>query len=880
MKKLLLIDGNSIMNRGYYGLPEMTNHSGLHTNAVLGFLNIIFKIIDEEKPGNIAVAFDLHAPTFRHKMFEAYKGTRKSMDPELREQFPEIKKLLKAMGVTIIEREGLEADDIIGTMSVIGENAGYSVTVLSGDRDLLQLATDKVLIRIPKTKAGKTTIEDYYASDVMEAYKVTPKEFIDLKGLMGDTSDNIPGVPKVGPKTAEGFITKYHSIEGLYEHLDEIKAGVTKQNLIEYKDQAFLSRTLATIKLDCELGVSIEDTAISDERMFSAEAYDILNELELKSFLGRFSFEEKKDESREMLLTDVNADGLDSALEKLIGLAAKSGHAGLFPVTDSDGSLIGSAICIESYIFIIRDMGTVSTGQIYRRLQDENITVSFIGLKEYINLLDIDEEDEVFDIGVAAYLINPLRNGYEYNDIARDFLGESYPDRKEMIGKEPVNIFMFDEEKFRKYISYASSTAYRAYDKISEEIFADEKLAGLYTDIEFPLIFVLDSMEKAGIAVNREELVSFGEGLKERIEVLKNMIYEGAGEEFNINSTKKLGEILFEKLGLPNGKKTKTGYSTNAEVLEKLKNEHPIISLILEYRQLSKLLSTYVEGLLSCVASDGRIHSHFNQTVTATGRISSAEPNLQNIPMRTGIGRELRKAFVPKENCVFVDADYSQIELKCMAHMSGDEKLISAFQSGRDIHAMTASEVFGVSQEDVTSDMRRKAKAVNFGIIYGISAFGLGQDLDISRKEAQDYIDKYFETYPRVKVYLDALIASAKKSGSVSTLFGRKRPVPELSSSNFMQRSFGERIAMNSPIQGTAADIIKLAMISVYEELTKRSLKSRLILQIHDELLIEAYKDEVEEVSQLLKECMEKVVTLSVPLTADVHEGTSLYDAK
>ncbi len=876
MKKLLLIDGNSIMNRGYYGLPEMTNHSGLHTNAVLGFLNIIFKIIDEEKPGNIAVAFDLHAPTFRHKMFEAYKGTRKSMDPELREQFPVVKKLLTAMGITIIEKEGLEADDIIGTMSVNGEKEGYSVTVLSGDRDLLQLATDKVLIRIPKTKSGKTTVEDYYASDVMEAYKVTPKEFIDLKGLMGDTSDNIPGVPKVGPKTAEGFITKYHSIEGLYEHLDELKEGVTKQNLIEYKDQAFLSRTLATIKLDCDLGVTVEETAVSDEKMFSSDAYDILNELELKSILGRFNFEEKKEERKELVIRNLSSDLID----ELISLAAAAGHAGMYPVTDGDGSIIGSAVAVDNDIFIIRDMGEVSTGKVYRRLQDEKITVSFIGIKKLIRQLELSEDDEIFDIGVAAYLINPLRNGYEYNDIARDFLGESYPDRKEIIGKEPVNFFMFDEEKLRKYMAYASSTAFAAYDKVSEEIFADDMLAKLYTDIEYPLIFVLDSMEEAGIAVDSEELKSFGEGLKVRIEELKSMIYEGAGEEFNINSPKKLGEILFEKIGLPNGKKTKTGYSTNAEVLEKLKNDHPIIPLILEYRQLTKLLSTYVEGLLSCVAPDGRIHSHFNQTVTATGRISSTDPNLQNIPMRTGLGRELRKAFVPKEGYVFIDADYSQIELKCMAHMSGDEKLIGAFKSGSDIHAMTASEVFGVAQENVTSDMRRKAKAVNFGIIYGISAFGLGQDLDISRKEAQDYINKYFETYPRVKVYLDTLVSLAKKNGSVSTLFGRKRPVPELQSSNFMQRSFGERIAMNSPIQGTAADIIKLAMIAVYEELQKRGLKSRLILQIHDELLIEASIDEAEEVRRLLKESMEKVVQLSVPLTADVHEGTSLYDAK
>lgn len=876
MKKLLLIDGNSIMNRGYYGLPEMTNHEGLHTNAVLGFLNIVFKVIDEEQPSAIAVAFDLHAPTFRHKMYEAYKGTRKSMDPELREQFPVIKELLRAMGITIIEKEGLEADDIIGTMSVKGEAAGYRVTVLSGDRDLLQLATDSVLIRIPKTKGGKTTVEDYYAKDVLETYKVTPKEFIDLKGLMGDTSDNIPGVPKVGPKTAEGFITKYHSMEALYEHIDELKEGTTKQNLIEYKEQAFLSKVLATIKLDCELPAEPDDTVISEEKIFSSEAYEILNNLELKSFLNRFDFDkkEKNDEIiKEELLSDENK-------EAFLKAASEEGHVGIFPVTDEAGALIGSSIAVNNTVYIVKDMGSITTESIYRELQETGVTVSFISIKENIKLLGIDAEDEVFDISIAAYLLNPIRNGYEYSDISRDYLGRNFLDRKELLGKTALNLFTLDEENVRKYLTYAAYTAFHAYDVLSEKIFSDERLSELYTRIEYPLIFVLQSMEEYGIAVNRNELISFGDNLKVRIEELKNSIYEMAGEEFNINSTKKLGEILFEKLGLPSGKKTKTGYSTNADVLLKLKGEHEIIPAILEYRQLTKLLSTYVEGLLGCIAADGRIHSHFNQTVTATGRISSTDPNLQNIPMRTGIGRELRKVFIPKEDHIFVDADYSQIELRCMAHLSGDDKLINAFLRGDDIHTMTASEVFGVSQEEVDSDMRRKAKAVNFGIIYGISSFGLGQDLDISRKEAQEYIDKYFATYPKVREYLDLQVASAKETGYVATYFGRIRPVPEINSSNFMQRGFGERIAMNSPVQGTAADIIKLAMTAVYEELKKRNLRSRLILQIHDELLIEAHKDELTEVQQLLQESMEKVVNLSVPLLVDVHSGMSLYDTK
>ena len=542
--------------------------------------------------------------------------------------------------------------------------------------------------------------------------------------------------------------------------------------------------------------------------------------------------------------------------------------------------MIGSSAAIGDTVYFIKDMGGLTTDGIYKMLQESDVTVSFISIKENIKLLGIEPEDEAFDISIAAYLLNPIRNGYEYSDIARDYLDKTFEDKKELLGKTALNIFTLDEENVRKYMTYGAYTAFHAYDRLSEKIFSDERLGDLYTRIEYPLIFVLLSMEEYGIAVNRNELISFGDNLKIRIEELKTFIYNLAGEEFNINSTKKLGEILFEKLGLPSGKKTKTGYSTNADVLLKLKGEHEIIPAILEYRQLTKLLSTYVEGLLTCIASDGRIHSHFNQTVTATGRISSTDPNLQNIPMRTGIGRELRKVFIPREDYVFVDADYSQIELRCMAHLSGDEKLIGAFLRGDDIHTMTASEVFGVPQDKVDSDMRRKAKAVNFGIIYGISSFGLGQDLDISRKEAQEYIDKYFMTYPKVRKYLDEQVSSAKETGYVATYFGRIRPVPEINSSNFMQRGFGERIAMNSPVQGTAADIIKLAMTAVTEELKKRNLRSRLILQIHDELLIEAHKDEAAEVEALLKEAMENVVALEVPLIVDVHSGLSLYDTK
>ncbi|SEF46025.1 DNA polymerase I [Eubacterium ruminantium] len=873
MKKILLIDGNSIMNRGYYGLPEMTNGKGLHTNAILGFLNIIFRIIDEEKPDSIAVAFDLHAPTFRHKMFDAYKGTRKSMDPELREQFPVIKELLHAMDIKIIEQEGIEADDILGTLSVTAEKEGYDVTVLSGDRDLLQLATEKVLIRIPKTKAGKTTIEDYYAKDVFDAYKVTPVEFIDLKGLMGDTSDNIPGVPKIGPKTAEGLISVYHSIENLYENIDALKEGAVKNNLREFKDQAFLSKVLATIKTDCELGVNIEETAVSDEKMFSSRAYDILNELELKSFLNRFNF---KKENKKASFSIIDGD-----FSSVLSEAEKTGSAGFFPVLDETaGELIAAAVAVPDKVFIIKAEAGKGIADIYRNFIDKGVKLIFLSVKENIRLLGIKEEDSIFDISVAAYIINPIRNGYEYSDLARDFLGKSYAGRKEILDKTEINLFTLESENVRKYLGYAAFTAFSVYDKIISCFSENDELKKLYTDIEYPLAFVLDDMERIGVRVDAAGLSSFGDEISKKIQGLKDNIYKYAGEEFNINSTKKLGEILFEKLGLPSGKKTKTGYSTNVDVLSKLKDAHPIIPAILEYRTLSKLLSTYVEGLLGYIAEDSRIHSHFNQTVTATGRISSTEPNLQNIPMRSGIGREMRKCFIPKDGFIFVDADYSQIELRCMAHLSEDEKLIEAFREGKDIHTMTASEVFGVPQNEVDPDMRRKAKAVNFGIIYGISSFGLGQDLDISRKEAQEYIDKYFESYPKVKEFLDNEVEKAKQSGTVKTMFGRIRPIPELKSSNFMQRSFGERIAMNSPIQGTAADIIKIAMINVSKELLGRGLRSRLILQIHDELLIETAPEELEVVKNILKATMENAASLKVKLIADVHEGMSLYDAK
>ena len=873
MSKLLLIDGNSIMNRGYFALPkELTTGDGIHTNAILGFLNIFYKVYEEEKPSHIAVAFDVHAPTFRHKMFEDYKGTRHGMDDELREQFPIIKEILALMGITCMEKAGYEADDLIGTMSREGIKEGMEVTILSGDRDLLQLATDTVLVRIPKTKAGKTTVENYYASDVEAEYGVTPLEFIEMKGLMGDTSDNIPGVQGIGPKTASAIIQKYHSIEEALNHIDEIKPDKARKNLDESRDIALFSRDLATIKLDCEMDKKASETAVSNEDIYSDDVYNRFKELELKSLLKRFGAAadtEKPKEKLELKITDKSLSDIVALIKK-----EKVSEIGLYPFM-VDGALFGGAVAVDEEVYITREDGIAAI----RGIIPSGVTIDMLSIKEHIGTFDLKEEDKLYDVGIAAYLAEPLRSSYTYDYLADNYLGNVFEDEKTLIGKKEITIFSIDDEDVRKSLAYKAYTALKTAPVLREKLEALGETS-LYETIEYPTLFVLNYMEKTGIGTKRDVLVDYGNELDKKVEALTADIYMLAGEEFNINSPKQLGVILFEKMGLSGGKKTKSGYSTGAEILLKIKDDHEIIPLILQYRQLTKLKSTYVEGLLPCIKEDGRIHSTFNQTVTATGRLSSTEPNLQNLPTRTALGREIRKAFVPEEGYTFVDADYSQIELRVMAAISEDKNLIEAFREAKDIHAITASQVFGVDPEDVTPELRRRAKAVNFGIIYGISSFGLGEDLGISRKEASGYIEKYFETYSRVKQYLDDKVAEAKEDGYVKTLYGRIRPIPELKSSNFMQRSFGERVAMNSPIQGTAADIIKLAMIKVYKELKARGLKSRLILQIHDELLIETHMDEVEEVKQLLKDCMQNAVSLAVPLYVDVHEGDSLYEAK
>lgn len=875
MNKILLVDGNSILNRAFYGLPELTTKDGLHTNAVLGFLNIILKVIDEEKATHICVAFDVKHPTFRHNMYQEYKGTRKPMPEELREQLPLIKEVLFAMNIYTIERPGYEADDILGTLSRLAYNDGFSVTVLSGDRDLLQLATDEIMIRLPKTKAGKTIIESYLAEDVKNTYGVDPITFIDMKGLMGDTSDNIPGVPGIGEKTAAKLLAEYGSLEDIYNNIGSIKQSKMKDNLVTYKEQAFLSKVLATIKLDCDLQVELSEMDIKD--LYNPKSYQLFQRLEFKSLMNRFS---KDSNTQEVEFSWKIIDDYDDYTE-LFNKLKNEKRIG-FSLIFGNEDVIGASISFEdNKAYLIRFVNFISYDMLVNDILEisNKSKVCMLDLKSHLRHIPFNEDSLVFDSGVAAYLINPMNENYDYNDIASGFLGINLNGRKELIGKKEINAFSFEDENICKYMTYLSAVPFMAENTILKKL-KEMNMYELYTDIELPCVYALYDMERNGIKVDKAGLISYGEKLKNRIDELTNSIYKLAGKEFNINSTKQLGEILFEDLGLKSGKKTKTGYSTSVEVLEKISNQHEIIPQILEYRQLTKLNSTYVEGLSGYVRNDGRIHGKFNQTVTATGRISSTEPNLQNIPTRLPLGREIRKVFIPEEGYVFLDADYSQIELRVLAHLSGDDTLIEAYNTDSDIHAITASEVFDVPLNEVTGLMRRKAKAVNFGIVYGISSFGLGQDLDISRKEAEGYIEKYFATYGKVKEFLNNTVNDAKKTGYSVTMFNRRRPIPELSSSNFMTRSFGERAAMNSPIQGTAADIIKIAMINVNRALKEKKLASKLVLQVHDELLIETKEDELEVVKDILVGEMMRAAELRVPLIADVSCGNSWYDAK
>ena len=868
--KIVLIDGHSILNRAFYGLPDLTNAEGLHTNAIYGFLTIMFKLLEEEKPEYLTVAFDVHAPTFRHKMYAEYKGTRKPMAEELRQQVPVIKEVLHAMGVKTIECAGLEADDLIGTLSNRCENEGMEVTVISGDRDLLQLATEHVKIRIPKTKQGKTEIEDYYAKDVEERYQVTPKEFIDLKALMGDTADNIPGVPSIGEKTATKIITQYHSIEEAHEHVDELKPPRASKALSEHWDLAVLSKELATINVKADFPYELSEAKLGN--LYTEEAYIFFQKLEFKNLLSRFDVSapaNKVEDGFKIITSKSEAEKVFVQAEEAstIGAVIFKDLENVLPLFADQAGLGGIGLCFskeESYcIKVEKDI----TGEwLLKKLADvaeKAETYAMFHLKESMEQVTIRNQANCFDVSVAAYLLNPLKNNYTWEDVAREHLG--------LMIDEKIDQDM--KACYESYVNYASVEVLR-------QKLRDTKMDTLFRDIEMPLVFTLFDMEQNGIRVEADALKQYGDQLAGKIAELEKEIYEEAGETFNINSPKQLGVVLFENMKLPGGRKTKTGYSTAADVLEKLAPEHPVVAKILEYRQYTKLKSTYADGLANYIQDDGRIHGKFNQTITATGRISSTEPNLQNIPVRMELGRLIRKVFIPEEGYRFVDADYSQIELRVLAHCSGDEHLIQAYKEQSDIHRITASQVFHIPFDEVTPQQRRNAKAVNFGIVYGISSFGLSQDLSITRKEAAKYIDDYFATYPGIKTFLDHAVTHAKEEGYVVTLFGRRRPVPELSSSNFMQRSFGERVAMNSPIQGAAADIIKIAMIRVNQRLKDQKMKSRLVLQVHDELLIEAYEPELDEVQNILKEEMEHAAELKVPLEIDMHTGDNWYEAK
>lgn len=876
-QKIMLMDGHSILNRAFYGMPDFTNHKGVHTGAILGFFNILYKYLEEEKATHLLVAFDRKEPTFRHERFKEYKGTRKPMPAELHEQVPLLKDILRAMTIPVIDRAGYEADDILGTIAAAGERAGFDVCVVSGDRDLLQLATEVVKIKLPKTKATGTITEEYYAKDVQEAYGVTPMEFIDLKGLMGDTADNIPGVPGIGEKTATKIITAFHSIENAYAHIDEVTPKRAQNNLREYYDQAILSKELATIKTDCELDYQLSDAILED--IYTKEAFDLLKELDLKSLLKRFDVEEEPEFHLQChMVEDMNA------VEDLFGKAQKEARVG-FQLMQEKGECLGLSLSFaEGEAYFIPVQGFVGEDYLGQKMTELSRKVErcvAMNLKDALSYMEVTEEDaSLADMEVAAYLLDPLKDGYPYEYLFREYLGISVPGKVELIEKLSIkDALEKKKENALSFLGYLSQVPFMAfpivYDKLKEQ-----KMDKLYEEIEMPTIFTLFDMEHRGIRVEGDALKEYGEQLVGRIAELEHSIHELAGEVFNINSPKQLGVILFEKLELPYAKKTKTGYSTNVDILEKLVPDYPIAAQILEYRQLTKLKSTYADGLAAYIGEDQRIHSVFHQTVTATGRLSSTDPNLQNIPIRMPLGRAIRKVFVPEEGYTFVDADYSQIELRVLAHLSKDENLIRAYHQAQDIHAITASEVFDTPLEEVTSLQRRNAKAVNFGIVYGISAFGLSEDLKISRKEASSYIDKYFATYPKVKEFLDNMVAHAKEEGYVKTMFERIRPIPELKSSNFMQRSFGERVAMNSPIQGTAADIIKIAMVRVNRRMKKANMKSRLLLQIHDELLIEAALEEKEQVKEILQEEMMGACSLSVPLEIDVQEGANWFDAK
>ena len=901
MEKLVVIDGNSILNRAFYGImgsKMLMTADGTYTNAVYGFLAIMFKMMEEINPNYMVVAFDVKAPTKRHEMYKDYKGTRKGMPDELASQMPIIKEVLKAMNIKVIEMAGYEADDILGTLSRYGESKGLEVRLLTGDRDSFQLATDKTTIMLPRTKGGKTETEFFDRDKILETYGVEPLQMIEVKGLMGDSSDNIPGVPGIGEKTALTLIKTYGTIDELYKKLENDEAttvkGKTREKLIENKELAYLSKTLGTINVEAPIEKNLEDYKV--EEWNKPEVYKLFKELRFNRYIERFSLtagdsqtenlQNEKFKFETKILEENEAEEIFKIVKK------EKEFYYLSEIENCENTELVIAKEIAKIYFYVKEKNTVYVAdfkkfekalkEIFEDTEilkiSHDIKIDFILLKQQ----NVEAKNMMFDVKIAGYLLNATSGAYKISDLTSLYI--NYDLDEHIDTKQNEQTSLFDEvEKQKEYDELKASETYFLIQlkPILEEKLKEINSYKLFEEIEMPTAEVLANMQYNGVYVDEKEILKFGNHLKKELEELRIDIYRQAGEEFNVNSTQQLGKILFEKLGLTAGKKNKNGYATDVETLEKIREEHPIVSKILEYRKIMKLNSTYVEGLLPYIhEKTGRIHSYFHQTVTATGRLSSTDPNLQNIPTRTELGRKLRKVFKAQENKIFVDADYSQIELRVLAHMSKDEIMVEAFKTDQDIHTICASQVFKVPVEKVSKQLRSRAKAVNFGIVYGISDFGLAEQIDIKRKEAKEYIEQYLETYSGIKSFMSDIVEHAKEKGYVETEFGRRRYIPELASKNYMVRQFGQRAAMNTPIQGTAADIMKIAMIKVYNELKKRNLKSKIVLQIHDEMLIETELSEKEEVYEILKQSMENAVQLSVPLKVEIEEGKSWYQAK
>lgn len=891
------------MNRAFYGImgsKMLMTEDGTYTNAVYGVLAILFKILEDLQPEYLAVSFDLKAPTARHKMYEGYKATRHGMPDELASQMPMIKEILQAMHITIIEKEGYEADDVLGTLAKRAEKEGLEVTILSGDRDTFQLTSDHILVRIPRTKMGKTEVEDFDRAKIIETYGLEPVQLIEVKGLMGDTSDNIPGVPGIGEKTALSLIKEYGSIDHLYEQLEKEEAttvkGKTKEKLIENKDLAMLSRTLGTINLE----VPIEETiqSMKKQEWDKSTVLEMFQKLRFNRYIDRFHLREEgqsttmpetKTENYYRIEVFSSPEEMHKVKEQLLQEKQVAYFLGKQEDKQSDQiikkKLTSISLATKETVYYSNQIDITFLKEIF-----EEETISKIGFQckeDYVLLkeMGITIKNVAFDVEIAAYLLNPTMSHYPISDLTMQYLDwditamaeEKEPASNQMNLFQAMGDVQADKKEEQTKYAYAIFRLAKVLMVKLEEVHAKD----LFEQIEMPLVTVLAQMQYQGMYIDKTELEAFGQTLKDQIMILTKEIYELAGEEFNINSTKQLGTILFEKLNLTTSKKNKKGYSTDVDALEKIKKEHPIVEKILEYRGLMKLNSTYVEGMIPYINSKThRIHSYFHQTVTATGRISSTEPNLQNIPTRIELGKQLRKVFKPADGYLFIDADYSQIELRVLAHISQDEHMLEAFRNGEDIHKQAASKVLGIPIEEVTKEQRSKAKAVNFGIVYGISDFGLAEQIGVSRKEAKQYIEQYLEKYSGIQKFMQDIVEKAKEDGYVETLFHRRRYIPELKSNNYMVRQFGSRVAMNTPIQGTAADIMKIAMVNLQKELEKRQMQTKIVLQVHDELILEAKIEEKEEAKQLLKQCMENAITLSVPLEVEVSEAQNWYEAK